>query len=55
MMVNNSTNINKSNNHCSPSIIEHKKAATYYVENPSPGWGQAQKSGRVKPVLEMLW
>jgi len=34
-MVNNSTNINKMNNHLSPQIIEHKKIMTYDVGNPS--------------------
>jgi len=44
-MVNNSTNINNTNNH----LIEHKeKTTTYIVENPGPGLGQAQKCGRVK-------
>jgi len=42
-MVNNSTNINKSNNYLSPQIIEHKKITTNDIGNPCPGWGQAQK------------
>jgi hypothetical protein len=37
-MVNNSTNINKTNNHLSPSLTEHKKNGTMSndVENPGP-------------------
>jgi len=44
-MVNNSININKTNNHLSSQLTECKK--TY---NICPGLGQAQKYGRVKPV-----
>ena len=33
VMTNNSTNINKTNNHLSPHTIEHKKTTTYGV-----GW-----------------
>jgi hypothetical protein len=37
-MVNNSTNINKTNNYLSHELIEHeKKIATYDVGNPGPG------------------
>jgi hypothetical protein len=39
MMINNSTNINKMNNHLSPQLIEHK-TTTYDVGNPSPDLGQ---------------
>ena len=46
-MVNNSTDINKQNNHLSHQSIEHKEAKTYDVGNPGPGLGQAQKCGRV--------
>ena len=47
-MVNNSTIINKVNNHLSPSLTEHKKNTTAYdVGNPGPGLRQAQKYGRV--------
>jgi len=39
-MVNNSTNINKTNNHLSPSLTEHKKNGTMTndVENPGPAY-----------------
>ena len=50
-MVNNSANINKTNNHISLQPIAHKKKTmTYDVVNPGPGLGQAQKCGRVKLV-----
>jgi len=49
-MVNNSTNINKTNNDLSPQIIELKKRLKY-VGNPDPGLRQAQKYGRVKPII----
>jgi hypothetical protein len=38
-MVNNSTNINKTNNQLSPNIIEYKnKATTCDFGNPDPDW-----------------
>jgi hypothetical protein len=38
-MVNNSTNINKTNNYLSPETIEHKfKTMTYGVEKPGLGF-----------------
>ena len=47
VIVNNSTNINKTNNPFSPQIIEHKKKSmTYDDGNTTPGLGQAQKCGR---------
>ena len=50
-MVNNSTDINKTNNHLSPQLIEHKnKNMTYDIGNLSPYLGKAQKCGRVKLV-----
>ena len=49
VMVNNSNNINKANNHLSPQIIENKKTMTYEVCNQDHVLGQAQKCGRVKP------
>ena len=51
-MVNNSTNINKTNNHLSSQLnsLNTDKTTTYYVGNPGPGLGQAHKSGRVAPV-----
>ena len=44
-MVNNSTNINKSNNHLSPQIVEHNKKKTmiYGIRNPVPGLGTDTK------------
>jgi hypothetical protein len=43
-MVNNSTNITKTNNHFSIQIIEHKKnTMTYGIGNLGPGLGQAKK------------
>ena len=44
MMVNNSTNINKTNNHLSLQTIERKKTMAYGVGNRGPGLGQVQKS-----------
>jgi hypothetical protein len=44
-MVNNSTNINKMNNHLSFQITECKKDNDIW--NPDPGLGQAQDGGRV--------
>jgi hypothetical protein len=38
-MVNNSTNINKTNNYLSPQIIEHIKTMTYGTRNPDSGLG----------------
>ena len=39
-MVNNSTKINKTNNHLSPRAIEReKKALTFEFGNPDPGLG----------------
>jgi len=51
-MVNNSTNINKTNNYLSPQFIEHlkKKTTTYDIGNPSPGLEQTQN---VKPINEI--
>ena len=43
-MVNNSTNINKTNNHLSLQTIERKKTMAYGVGNRGPGLGQVQKS-----------
>jgi hypothetical protein len=44
VIVNNSININKANNHLSFQIIEHKKYdMTYNVGNPDPDLGRAQK------------
>ena len=50
MTVNNSNNINKTNSHLSPQIIEHKKATTYNVGDPDPGLEQVQKYGGVYKI-----
>ena len=44
VMVNNSTNINKTNNHLSPSLAEHKKKTD--IRNPSYGLGHGAKMWR---------
>jgi ribosomal protein L36 len=44
VMVNNSTNINKTNNHLSPSLAEHKKKTD--IRNPSYGLGHGVKMWR---------
>jgi len=50
-MVNNSTNVNKTNNKLSPQTIEQtKKTTTFGIGNPGPGLGQTQKYDRDKPV-----
>jgi len=46
--VNNSTNINKKNNHLSTQTTQHKKRLIYDIGNHGLGLGQAQKCGRVK-------
>jgi hypothetical protein len=38
-MVNNSTNMNTTNNYLSPQIFEHKKTTTRDVGNTDPGLG----------------
>ena len=61
MIVNNSININinKTNNHLSPQIIEHTMILTviltYDVGNPGPGLEQAQKCVWVKSVNENIF
>jgi hypothetical protein len=50
-MVNNSTNINKTNSHLSPQITEpKKKTTTYDVGYQGPGLGQAKKCDGAKPI-----
>ena len=52
MMINNSTNINKTNNHISPQIMEQKKRARHMALK-SRSWlklRQAQTCGGVKPI-----
>ena len=42
-------NLNKTNNHLSTQIIEHKKnTTTYDIGNLGPGLRQAQQCGRIK-------
>ena len=50
MIINNSNNINKANNHLSPKLTEHKNTMTYDVRNPHPGLERVYICGRVKPV-----
>jgi hypothetical protein len=48
-MVNNSININKTNNHLSFQLIEHKIRQRHKtLEISDPGLGQAQTCGGVK-------
>jgi hypothetical protein len=59
VMVNNSTNINKTNNHLLSQLIEHKKNlknGTYDVGIPVPGHdlGKAQKCVGVKLVNKFI-
>ena len=50
-MVNNSTNINKTNNQLSPQTIEReKKTMTLEIRNPDPGLGQEQKCDGMKLI-----
>jgi len=55
-MVNNSTNINKTNSHLSPQITEPKKKRPQQMalEIKVLGFGQAQKCGMVKPINGIL-
>jgi len=48
-MVNNSTNINKTNNHLSHQLTEHKKTP-YDVGYPVTSLEHAEQGGGVKPV-----
>jgi hypothetical protein len=43
-MVNNSTNINKANNHLTQLSLNTQKTMTYYVGHLGPGLGHAHKS-----------
>jgi hypothetical protein len=42
VMVNNSTNINETNNCLSPQIIEHNLMTTYGIGNTDPGLAQTE-------------
>ena len=48
-MVNNSTNINKTNKHISSQIIKHKKNHDIWHWKSRSYLEQAQKCGRIKP------
>ena len=53
-MVNNSTNINITNNHLSPLLTEHKQDTKYDVGNLGPVLlRQKQRCGRVKHVKKI--
>jgi len=43
VIVNNFTNINKTNNHLSPKLIVHKKITTYDVGNANLGFETGAK------------
>jgi hypothetical protein len=49
-MVKNSLNINKTYNHLSPQLNEHKTTTTYDIINLGSGLRQAQQYCGVKPV-----
>jgi hypothetical protein len=51
VILNNSTNINKSNNLLAPSLTKQKKGENTKIDvgNPGPGLRQSQKCGSVKP------
>jgi hypothetical protein len=49
-MVNNSTDINKTNHYIS---FEHKKTTTYDIGIPGRDLGQAYKCGGVKLIIEI--
>jgi len=51
-MFNNSTNINKTNNHLSRQITEHKKRPRYEVGNPGPGLRQTWKYAESNRLME---
>ena len=58
-MVSNATNINKTNNHFSHQLIEHKMTTTYVNGNYPPCLGQTQKCEGFKlingiPMLPVL-
>jgi hypothetical protein len=56
-MVNNYTNINKTNNHLSDEAMEHKKITTYGLGNPSSDLYKAHIYGMAKPgfLLNLIW
>ena len=54
VLINNSTNINKTHNHLSPQIIEHKKDHDIWCWKSRPWLGSGTKSGGVNMVILML-
>jgi hypothetical protein len=54
VVVNNTININNTNNHLYLKSLNTQKNTTYGVGNPGPGLGQTQKCGRVKSVNGIL-
>jgi hypothetical protein len=50
VIVNNSTDINKTNNSLSPQITEGKKITTYHMEHQGPVWNRHEYVA----VLELL-
>jgi hypothetical protein len=50
VMITNSSNINKTNNHLSHPIMEHKETKTYCAWNPGLGSRQAHTWLEFKPV-----
>ena len=56
VVVNNSTNINKTNNHLSPQLTEHDdKTKTYPDWNPGHDLGRSYKCCEVKPTTLIIW
>jgi hypothetical protein len=49
-MVNNSTNVSKTNNHHSPKKITTHATTTHGIWNPDPGFGYTQTCGGIKLV-----
>ena len=55
MMVNNSiNNINKTNSHLSPLLIEYKKTLTYDVGYPGAVLGQEQKCASIYDIMQLF-
>jgi hypothetical protein len=51
VIVNNVTNINKTNNHLPPHPIEHKNTTALDVRNPGPSLKHARKCCGGKPFI----
>ena len=49
-MFNNYTNINKTDNHLWPQIMQHKRTTKHNMGNPGPGLEQTQSRVGVKQV-----